>query len=158
MTSKTISAQPINSKIDGIDFINANDMDLLIVFFNKILTSPDNFGENFYNQLVKNNPELKLIFENVHRTNLGYVFLHSIISILNAVNNKQDWRTMIYNLAQKHKKFDIKDEHYALIRKVFRNTIRQYANKYPNKSPISLTMIESFFDEFITEFKNGFNK
>lgn len=51
-----------------------NDIELLIAFFNQILKSPYNFGDNFYSLLVKNNPALEALFGNTHRTNLGYVF------------------------------------------------------------------------------------
>ncbi len=146
------------SKFDNIDSIDPRDLDILIAFFNKILTSPYNFGENFYNQLVKNNPELQGMFENVHRTNLGYVFLHSVVAILNVVQQQQNWRKMIHDLAYKHKNFPIKDEHFTLINQSFRRTIEQYRTSFPSRIPINLNMLLGFFDEFLQEFKNGYNK
>ncbi len=135
---------------------NYQDIENLLDFFNRILTSPQNFGEKFYGVLTNNNNELKKLFEKTHKSNLGYVFLQMIITILTSMMQNGDWYKLVKNLARRHAQFDIKEEYYPILSRAYSNTMQYYIYLYPKDSKISLSLCEEFMKEFVEIFRKEY--
>lgn len=136
--------------------LSQEDMAGLIKFFNDIQSSKQNFGETFYGNLIKADKELEKMFNNTHRSNVGYIFLQSVIAVLNIINKGGDWKTMLFNVGVRHKQYDIKDSHYDLVARVLVSTLNIYKNLFPASQTLTMNKLELILGGLMTEFVKGY--
>lgn len=136
--------------------ISRKDMQSLINFFNEIQKAKQSFGDVFYGNVTRAHPDLEKMFNNTHRTNLGYVFLQAVIAVLNTIDKGGNWRDMLHKVGYTHKLYAIKDEHYDLVAGALKASLLHYKNYFPSSPGLTMGTLDLVFAELMREFKNGY--
>ncbi len=141
------------TKISDSDFTK-KELNELTHFFSIIAVHPFNFGEAFYKDFIGRDPELDDMFKNVHKSNLGFIMLQLIITILNHIKEEKDWRPLMRDIAHKHSYFVIKNIYYDYLIQSFKVVMQEYAKILPKQDMINLPLVELLVVDIIHQFRN----
>ncbi len=136
--------------------LSQEDLNGLIKFFNEIQSSKQNFGETFYTNLIRSDRDLEKMFSNTHRSNVGYIFLQSVIAVISTIQKGGDWQAMLFQVGVRHKQYDIKDSHYDVVARTLIQTLNGYKHLFPASPSLTMNKLEIILGGLMTEFVKGY--